>query len=155
MPFFYALLRRQEILYYCEVASDGKMTLHRGGKDGPVIGTANPCTVKEGCTDIELLFPKLTISLHHKEHLLPLLHSKTSFSAENKAYHWKGYDELVEDDTNKVVAKFHSKWWQDDTHKMRIGRLDVNETEMRDLIVFTAVIVEERAQEKLPPFYQL
>lgn len=131
------------------------MTLHRGGFHGPVIATAKPCTVRQGSTDINFVDPKSTLTLQHKDHLLPPSHSRTHFSADNKKYHWKGFDELVEDDTKRVVAKFHSNWWQYETHNERIGRLEVSQTELMDIIVFTAMIVEERAEVKLPPFYQL
>lgn len=131
------------------------MTLHRNGFTGPVIGTAKPCTVREGGTDILFLDPKSTLSLQHKDYYIPPGHSRTQFSVDNKKYHWKGYDELVEDDTKRVIAKFHSNWWQYETRNERIGRLEVNETSFMDIIVFTAMIVEERAEDRLPPFYQL
>ena len=139
------------------MASDGSgtVTLHRGGFDGPVIGTKKPCTVREGCTDVHFVDSKSTLSLQHKDHYLPPRHSRTHFSVDDKKFHWKGYDELVEDDTKRVVAKFHSNWWQYETHNERIGRLEVSRTDLMDIIVFTAMIVEERAEDRLPPFYQL
>ena len=131
------------------------MTLHRGGHDGPVIGTAKPCTVRQGSTDINFVDPKSTVSLQHKDHWIPPRHSRTYFSVDDKKYHWKGYDELVESDTKSVIAKFQSNWWQYETHDERIGRLEVSRPDLMDMIVFTAMIVEERAEIKLPPFYQL
>ena len=108
MPFFYALLRRQEILYYCEVADDRKLILHQGEKAGPVICTADPCLAKHGSSDLHFVDPEMTVSLHYKYHRL---HPKLAkFSIDNKSFRWKGYDELLEDGTNRVVAKFHSKW---------------------------------------------
>jgi hypothetical protein len=127
------------------------LVLHRDGKAGEVIGTANLGATKKGCTDLQ--FMDSTVPLRHKRHLF---HSTdTNFSIDNKMFHWTGYDELVEDGTKRVVAKFRPNWWLDNTHQDRVGCLDVNQSGIIDLVVFTALVVEERAEGKLPPFYQL
>jgi hypothetical protein len=140
-------------LYYCAVDSDGKFTLHRKGMDGPVIGTSDPCATEVGDTDLHFADPKSNISLHHEKHMFH--HSKTNFSIENKHYHWKGHDDLIEEETQDVVAKFHTKSWQDDVHRLRLGQLDVAHSDNQDVFVFTALVVLKRAEGKLPPFYEL
>lgn len=62
-----------------------------------------------------------------------------------KNYHWKGHNELVEDDTETVIAKFHPKWLEGPDHK--IGTLELNQKEIQDIIVVTAVVVQERSDE--------
>ena len=85
------------------------------------------------------------IPLQHKHHLLPLIHSKSNFSANDKSYHWKGYNELIDHETNEKVATFHSTWFQGDYH--RIGQLDISQREIQDIIVVTALVVQERSEE--------
>ena len=121
------------------------MTFHRGGKDGPVIATGTPCLQTEGQTDIHFDELGLVIPLLHKHHKLPSLHSRSSFSANDKNYHWKGHGELIEDKANEVVATFHSTWFEGAHHK--IGRLDIAQKEIQDIIVITAMVVQERSDE--------
>lgn len=135
----------QEVLYYCESGEDGLLTIHRGGKEGSIIATANPCLVTEGQTDIHFTELNLTIPLKHKHHQLPSIHSKSSFSADNKSYHWKDHNELIQDETKEKVATFHSTWFEGAHHK--IGSLDISQREIQDIVVITALIVQERSDE--------
>lgn len=109
------------------------------------MATGTPCFEKEGCTDIHFFEPDITFPIQHVHHKLPSLASTTSFSVNGKNYHWKGHNELVEDDTETVIAKFHPKWLEGPGHK--IGTLELSQKEIQDIIVVTAVVVQERSDE--------
>ena len=122
------------------------MTIHRGGKDGPVIATGDPCLEKEGQTDIHFLDPKTTILLKHKHHKLPQhIHSMSSFETDSQKYHWKGHNELIDEQSNSVVATFKPTWLEGEGHK--IGDLNVLKDKLMDIAVITALIVQERSDE--------
>lgn len=135
----------QEILYYCEADSDGKLTIHRGGKEGPVIATANPCLTQEGQTDIHLHEPQSTFTLQHEHHKLPFIHCKSKFVVNDKHYHWEGHSKLVADETHEVVTTFTATWLEGTGHK--IGVLDIKAENIKDITVITALVVQERSDE--------
>jgi hypothetical protein len=43
------------VVYYCEASEDHKLTFHRGGKEGVIIATVEPCLDHEGDTEIYFL----------------------------------------------------------------------------------------------------
>lgn len=135
----------QEVLYYCETDKIGKLTFHRAGKDGPIIATGDPCLEVEGQTDVHFLEPKSTIQLRHEHHKLPNLKSKTSFQVDNKSYYWRGHNDLLDEETHSLIATFHPSWLEGSCHK--IGRLEIMAEVPQDVIVITALVVQERTDE--------
>ena len=127
--------------------NDTKLIFHRGGKDGPIMATADPCPQQKYQTDIHFVDPKLTIPLKHKHHY--------HFTCKDRNFHWKGPSELVEDDTSGVVANFEPSWFEGNRH--RIGVLDVGKVpDLQDIVVVTAMVVQERDEEfksKVLPVY--
>ena len=162
------------MVYYCEASEDHKLTLHKGGKDGVIIATAETCLDHEGDTDIHFL-PQINhknptkhprsplnpnnhpsnpslerssvIILSHVHHHFPSIHGKTSFTHNNKKFHWQGHAQLISDSNDELVARFEASWFEGKGHK--IGVLDVMEMEMGmlDLVVFSGLIVQERTDE--------
>lgn len=167
------------MVYYCEASEDHKLTLHKGGKDGVIIATAETCLDHEGDTDIHFLpqthhtdptkhpgsplnpnnhpstppsdhssNPSSVVTLSHVHHHFPSsLHGKTSFSHNNKKFHWQGHAQLISDSNDELVARFEASWFEGKGHK--IGVLDVMEAGMGmlDLVVFSGLVVQERTDE--------
>ena len=127
--------------------ADHKLVFHRGVKSDTVIATGVPCLEKKGRTDIHFIEPKFTVSFEHLHHSLPFTPSRSILTYNGKKYHWKDHHELVEDDTNILLATFHASWLECNGHK--IGRLVIkgDGQDMRDLVVITSLIVQERADE--------
>lgn len=113
-----------------------------------MIATVDPCLKRTGQTDVHVQLDeeKLTVSLTHKHHLLPSLHSKTSFVAHGKPYHWQGHKDLYDEQASEVIATFKSTWLEGTCHK--IGTLEfAPHRGNQDLIVITALVVQERSDE--------
>lgn len=112
-----------------------------------MIATGVPCIEKEGYTDIHFNEPKFTVSFQHESHTLPFLHTKNRFEYNGKKYYWKDHHELVEEGTNLLLATFKASWLEGDGH--RIGQLIVkgDGQDIRDIVVTTSLIVQERADE--------
>lgn len=119
--------------------------IHRGGKDGPVIATANTCLTQEGQTDIHLHESQSTFGLQHEHHKLPFTHCKSKFVADDTHYHWEGHSKIVSDETKEVVASFNATWLEGTGHK--IGVLNIKAGSLKDIIVITALVVQERSDE--------
>ena len=135
-------------MYFCEAVSDRKIIIHRGGKTGPVIATGSVCSDKEGTTEVQSQDDVSMITLEHVHHDLLHTHGKTSFTYNGKRYHWKGHTGLVDDETNTLLAIFHSSWFG--LNWTKIGRLEitVDGQKMTDVVVVTALIVQERSDEE-------
>jgi hypothetical protein len=152
------------------------LTFHRGGKEGVIIATAEPCLDHEGDTQIHFLpqtqhnanltqhpdsplhpsvppsttppsTPSSIITLSHTHHHFPSLHGKSTFTYHNKKFHWQGHAELHSNAKDDLVARFEASWFEGKGH--RIGVLDVMEMGMGmlDLVVFSGLIVQERTEE--------
>lgn len=140
------------------------ITLHRGGKDGPIVATAKTCTVKEGDTD--LILHGRTITVHHEDwhilgwHLFP--NGNDSFREGGNKFIWKGRTKLEwQPDKNKkdykTIAAYHPP------KKLHVvGHLEmtglrksitaIDAGEMDDLIILTALVLEVRADENREEF---
>ena len=132
------------MLYYCvrepdEQYNDTKLLFHRGNRDGPIIAVADPCPEKKYETDIHFFPGNLTIPLRHSH--------PRHFAAYNRGYHWKGpmANELIEDESNGVVATYDPSVFEG--HRMRIGVIDNKQPDMQDIVVITAMVVQERDEE--------
>ena len=133
-------------MYFCEADPDSKLTIRRGGPDGPILATGETCKASEGCTEIFLHDSNTEMKIHHEYHYLPFTHNKSFFTYKDKQYHWKDHTELIDDASQEVVGKFHATWLEGTGHK--IGTLDVMDEGMQDLVVVTAIVVQERSDER-------
>jgi hypothetical protein len=73
------------------------------------------------------------------------MHGNSFFRLNGKQYQWKKHQELVEEDTGKVLARFESEEGEE-----KIGRIVVVEngsTADLDVWVVTCLIDQERADE--------
>lgn len=141
------------MLYYCvrepdETLDDTKLIIHRGGKDGPIMAVASPCSQQKYQTDIRFVHPPITIPFKHKHH--------SHFTSRDRSFHWKGHNELVEDDKDGAVAKFEPSLFEG--NRTKIGVIDVNQVDIQDLVVVTLLVLQERDEEfksqvKVPIFY--
>lgn len=132
-------------MYYCEVDNDGKLTFHRAGKGGPKIATGDPSLEVEGQTNVHLFDPKSTILLRNEYQKNPNLKSKTSFQVDEKSYYWRGHNDLLDEETQSLIATFHPSRQDGSCHE--IGRLEIMGEISQDIIVITALVVQERADE--------
>jgi len=83
------------------------ITLHRGGKAGPVLATADPCHEQQGTSKITCTDPESAVILQHiPRRMLGLLSPKTKFSVGEKKYYWKGYTDVFDEKTERLVAQF-------------------------------------------------
>jgi len=74
------------------------------------------------------------------------LKGKTEFTTQDQAkYHWNGHSELISDANNETIATFKESWLEGKYH--RIGELDVSKREIQDIVVITALVVQERSDE--------
>jgi hypothetical protein len=141
----------KETLYYCHADPDSKLTIHRGGPDGPIFATGETCKDVEGSTEIFLKESNTSILVHHEHHKLPFTHCKTRFTYNKNPYHWQDHTELVDDVSGEAVGKFHASWLEGTGHK--IGTLEVPHAGMQDLAVITAIVVQERSDERTLAVY--
>ena len=81
---------------------------------------------------------------HHKHYP-----SKTSFTFNNKAYHWYEFNELIEDESGHVLAQYYPTWNVPDSNEHLLGKLVVKENGvyLKDLIVITGIILESWSSE--------
>jgi hypothetical protein len=137
----------QETVYYLEVSADHGITIHRGSKTGLVIATGVLCREKEGVTQVQFPGAATSIDLQHVSHDI-FSHGKTGFTYADKKYHWKGHTGLVDDETDKLLAIFHSSWF--DRNYSKVGKLEVTSDGQKvlDVAVITALIVQERSDEE-------
>ena len=135
-------------MYYCQAEPDHKLTIHRGDKTGPVIATTggiNPA--KKGVTEVHVQGESNPIILEHVHREFLHIHGKTMFTYNGKKYHWKGHTGLVDDETDTLIALFHSSWF--DLNWNKVGRLEITSEgkNLLDVAVITALIVHERSDE--------
>ena len=140
------LMAGQQVLYYCRADPDSNLTIRRGTAEGPIMATAETSKAVEGSTEIYFHDSGTTLEIHHSHKTLPFTHCKTLFTYNGRAYHWKDHKELVDDATGEVVGKFHATWLEGSGH--RIGTLEVKDVQMQDLAVLTAIVVQERSDER-------
>jgi hypothetical protein len=121
--------------------------IYKGDKQGPLIATAKQCMDRDGITEIRLTEPEQTIHLEHVHGLLPFFHGKTLFEVGGKKYHWKGQTALIDDQTGSLLAGFHARFLETDSHEL--GKLVVTEEgqKMLDLVVIGCLVLQERSDE--------
>jgi hypothetical protein len=119
----------------------------RGDKNGPIIAETDVCCSTPGATDIEFNEPRAIVHLQHDFHLTHPC--ATEFRFGGKTYHWLGHSELVEVETGKVIAQFRTSWHIMESIEHKLGTLTISDEgmSMTDVIVITALIVQERSEE--------
>ena len=132
------------------------ITFHRGGKAGVVIATADPCQEKQGSSKIQFTEPSSTIILEHLPRRMIILPPKTSFTFDGKKYYWKGYTDLFEEKTDKLVSQYYSK--AEEGADPNTGSLLVtegNDKQLDDMIVISAVVMQQRSEARKRAVYHL
>jgi hypothetical protein len=89
-----------------------------------------------------------TVSLDHIPRRMVVLSPKTSFTVDGKKYYWKGYTDLFEEKTDKLVAQYLSSL---NGGAENIGELIVTESDnkqLNDLVVISAVVMQHRSQAR-------
>lgn len=143
-------LTEKEILYFCErepdfARNDTKLIIHRGGKDGPVIATGDPCSNNKYATDIHFTELKITVPFEHNE-------STKLYCSIDRFRHWKGKKKENEDNSG-VVAEFCPSVFEGNREVIKVGGLDIGLQEIQDIVVVTALVAQEREEEKKSPVY--
>lgn len=139
---------------YCEVEPDlttmnTKLIFHRGGKEGPVLGTADSCFEAPHQTDIHVVSPKLVIPFKHKHH--------PRFEHNGKSYFWNGFSckkssELVEEGSGDNTAAFEPSVFEGNQHGIHstTGKL-VTKQDMQDIVIMTVIVMQIREEEMMGP----
>ena len=127
------------------VHNDTKLIIHRGGKDGPVIATADPCPHKKYKTDIHFVELKLMVPFEHNE-------NTKLYCTINKLFHWRGHKDEKKDDS-EVVAEFRPSVFEGNREVINVGGLHIALPETQDIVVVTAIVAQEREEEKKSPVY--
>jgi hypothetical protein len=125
------------------------VTFRRGGKDGPVIATADPCHEKQGSSKIEMASPSTTVVLEHLPRRMLVFPPKTSFSVDNNKYYWKGYTDLFEEKSDRLFAQYQPSLTGE--NEPNTGQLLVNDVDnkfLTDLIVASAVVMQQRSDAR-------
>lgn len=123
---------------------DTKLIFHRGGKEGPVIATADPCDKQKYKTDIHFVQPKMTIPLEHK-------HDTKVFCSREELSHRKGHKEIEKDEADGVVATYHPSSFEGNREVLKVGTFNITLKDIQDLVVVTALVVQEREEETKSP----
>lgn len=132
------------------------ITFHRGGKASAVIATADPCQEKQGSTKIQYTEPESTIVLEHLPRRMVILPPKTSFTLDGKKYYWKGYSDLFEEKTDKLVCQYSPR--TEDGADPNTGSLlfsEGNDKKLDDMIVISTVVMQQRSEARKRAVYHL
>lgn len=126
--------------------ADNEFKFRRYGKTGPIIALSKLCPETDSRTEIHFTEQSLTVPLV-QAYGFPPLHSITRFVVNGKNYHWE-HQQLVADETIAVLATFYGM--VRGGREGRLGQLVITPAgiKMRDLVVVTLFIVEERADER-------
>ena len=100
-----------------------------------------------GATDIHLLSPKSVLQLAHPHD--PGSHCQSFFDFNGVRYGWDGHRELFEREDGTGIARFYPSSHVMDESEHQIGKLVITENgkSMEDIVVMTALIVQERSEE--------
>ena len=127
-------------------ANNTKLIFHRGGRDGPVIGTADSCPQKPHQTDIHLVSPDIVI---------PFMHRHARFEHGGKKYCWnrKVPNELKEEGSEKIAATFEPSVFEGNRHRIHsVGKVLTTKDDL-DIVVMTVMLMEIREEEMMGPVY--
>jgi hypothetical protein len=134
-------------LYYVEMGPGSSLTLHRGGKDGAIIGTAEPCTEKQGSSKIQYTDPESTIVLEHIPRKMLVMPPKTTFTHDGKKYYWKGYSGVFEEKSDKLVGYYTPKTTEGaDANTGTLLITQGDNKQLEELIVLCTVVMQQRSE---------
>ena len=125
------------------MAPGDTMTLHRGGKDGVVMATADPCYERQGCSKIKTVDPESTIPFEHvPSRMLGILPAKTTFSVGGTKYHWKGDTDVFEDKTDTLIAQYQPEGPGPNTGNLVMT--EASDESTREIMVLSTIFLQER-----------
>ena len=126
------------------------ITLRRGGKDGAVIATGDPCHEKQGSSKINCTNPESTISLEHiPRRMMGMLPPKTTFSIGEKKYYWKGYTDVFEEKGDKLAAQFTPPSAEGaDPNTGRLLMTEGSDDSTRAVIVLSTIVMLGRSEAR-------
>jgi hypothetical protein len=124
------------------------ISLHRGGKDGPVLATADPSHEVHGSSKIHCTDPESTIVLEHVPgHGMGLVFPpKTHFSIGDKKYYWKRYNDVFEEKTDRLVAQFTAEGM--DANSGNLLTMEGNDETTREILVLSTVLMQGRSEAR-------
>ena len=126
---------------------DSALHVRRNGKGGPTVAEVTACLVTPGLTDVNFSSPLHTVELDHLH--TDEIKDMTRFSVDGEFYYWKNHSELIRVRDGELLAEFIPSWLVVDVNEHKLGRLAVKNVEKPslDVIVTTAMVVQERADE--------
>jgi hypothetical protein len=122
------------------------LTFHRGQQTGPVIATAECCEEKQGSSKIQLVESSTTVSLEHIPRRMVMLNPKTSFVVDGNKYYWKGYTDLFDEKTDKLVAQYSPIEADNKTGELIVT--EGSKKNLNDLVVISAFILQRRSDAR-------
>ena len=119
------------------------MTVHRVHKDGPVVATTETCLDKVGTSKITMPDSGTTIILTHSTRRFSISPPKTKLAIDGKDYEWKGYNDLSEKKTGRLVAQYSPV--ENDEKKLGMLVFTKGDQLRTDMIVVSALVLQQRA----------
>jgi hypothetical protein len=86
----------------------------------------------------------MTIPLEHK-------HNTELYCSMEKLLHRKGHKEIAKDEADGVVATYHPNPFEGNREVLEVGTLNITLKRIQDLVVVTALVVQERGEETKGP----
>lgn len=114
-----------------------------------MIATAETCEEKQGTSKIQMIETSTTIGLEHIPRRMLVLPPKTVFTVGDKKYHWKGYTDLFEESTDKLLAQYSPVEVEGSDNKT--GELLITEgvdKQINDLTVISAIVQQQRGEAR-------
>ena len=122
------------------------MTIHRGHKEGLIIATTQCCQDKEGSSEITLPESSTAVVLTHSARRFSMSPPKTTFVIDGKDYEWKGYSDLFEKKTGRLVAQYSPA----ENSDSKFGSLVFTKGDQHrtDMIVASALVLQQRSEAR-------
>jgi hypothetical protein len=114
-----------------------------------VIATAETCEEKQGSSKIQMTETSTTIALEHIPRRMLVVPPKTTFTAGGKKYYWKGYTDLFDESTDKLLAQYSPVEVEGPDSKT--GELLITEgvdKQINDLAVISAIVQQHRSEAR-------
>jgi len=80
--------------------------------------------------------------------MVGILPPKTTFSVDGKKYHWKGYTDLIDDATDKLVAQYTAIELEGADNKTGTLVISDDEDKIFDLAVIAAIVQQHRSDAR-------
>jgi hypothetical protein len=127
------------------------LTIRRGGKEGPTIAVAECCEDKQGSSKIQLEESSTTVDLEHVPRRALVFPPKTTLTIDEREYYWKGYTDLFDKKSDKLVAQYHSFEAGDKVGEILIaeGKKDEPRSKnFQDVVIISAFIMQHRSSAR-------